>query len=199
MSRIWLLGAAVFLVSGGAYAVEAEGDSTSAVQAACSTPDLPAASVDSCLERVRILEETQPSADLESLEARLEARVSADHEPVGPAAARSTPVEVRPYPSADSAQGSGTAGREHDAYEDRAATGAPRGLQKDQELPDDAATAEPESNAVPEVQPRPDAAPATDNPPPDADPEDEPPIADPPDDAAPRTGDDETSSSDDPG
>jgi hypothetical protein len=40
----------------------------------CSIPDLPQSSVDSCLERVRVLEETEPSSQLQSLEGGLEER-----------------------------------------------------------------------------------------------------------------------------
>ena len=40
------------------------------------TPDLPQSAVDSCLERVRVLEETEPSAQLQALEASLERRES---------------------------------------------------------------------------------------------------------------------------
>jgi hypothetical protein len=42
--------------------------------AECSVPELPQASVDSCLERVRVLEETEPSSRLQSLEGALEER-----------------------------------------------------------------------------------------------------------------------------
>jgi hypothetical protein len=42
----------------------------------CGIPDLPQSSVDSCLERVRILEETEPSPQLQSLEGNLEQRTS---------------------------------------------------------------------------------------------------------------------------
>ena len=43
----------------------------------CGAADLPQASVDSCIERVRVLEETEPSSRLQSLEASLERRESA--------------------------------------------------------------------------------------------------------------------------
>ena len=40
----------------------------------CGAEDLPQASLDSCLERVRVLEETDPSAQLQSLEGQLQRR-----------------------------------------------------------------------------------------------------------------------------
>lgn len=67
--------------------------------AECSAPALPPASLDSCLERVRVLEETEPSSGLQALEASLEQRESA-----GPASTRtaSAPApavsEVAPEP-----------------------------------------------------------------------------------------------------
>jgi hypothetical protein len=45
----------------------------------CGAEDLPQSSIDSCLERVRVLEETEPSADLQSLEASLERRASGEN------------------------------------------------------------------------------------------------------------------------
>jgi hypothetical protein len=42
----------------------------------CGAPDLAAMAVDSCLERVRVVDETNPSPQLQSLEARLEERKS---------------------------------------------------------------------------------------------------------------------------
>lgn len=54
------------------------GDDVSTVKSQCGVPDLAASSVDSCLERVRVLEETDPSADLQSLEQKLEQRDEAN-------------------------------------------------------------------------------------------------------------------------
>lgn len=42
----------------------------------CGAPDLAPMAVDSCLERVRVVDETSPSPQLQSLEARLEERKS---------------------------------------------------------------------------------------------------------------------------
>src|SRR5690348_129019 len=42
----------------------------------CGAADLPQASLDSCIERVRVLEETEPSSRLQTLEASLEQRES---------------------------------------------------------------------------------------------------------------------------
>ncbi len=54
-------------------------DNASAVLADCTMPDLPAAAVDSCLERVRVVDETNPSPQLQSLEAQLEQREAGPH------------------------------------------------------------------------------------------------------------------------
>lgn len=57
-------------------AAAADGNDTAKVISECSAPDLPQASLDSCLERVRVLEETEPSSGLQALEASLEQRES---------------------------------------------------------------------------------------------------------------------------
>ncbi|HTT82693.1 MAG TPA: hypothetical protein VMF67_04370 [Rhizomicrobium sp.] len=49
-------------------------DSPSVVLSDCGSADLPDSKVDSCLERVRVLDETDPSLQLQSLEAKLEQR-----------------------------------------------------------------------------------------------------------------------------
>lgn len=45
----------------------------------CGAPDLADTAVDSCLERVRVVDETNPSPQLQSLEARLDERKSGIH------------------------------------------------------------------------------------------------------------------------
>ena len=50
----------------------AEDTDASRLIAECSASDLPQSSIDSCLERVRVREETDPSSELQSLEATLE-------------------------------------------------------------------------------------------------------------------------------
>jgi hypothetical protein len=74
----------------------------------CGAEDLPQASLDSCLERVRVLEETEPSAQLQSVEGRLEKRevgktMSAGAEPTSaPQADISRPLRsVAPTPEED--------------------------------------------------------------------------------------------------
>lgn len=186
MSRIWLLPVAVLLAAGTASAAETAGDTASAVMSECSAVVIPAATVDSCLERVRILEETQSSPGLATLEARLEARVASDHEPVGaPSAGRD--VEVRPY---SAGQG---AGSEVDpavpvdstqasagAFRSPGSEGSPAG-------PADSATNGGEGGSAALDDP------AAANSPPEVTPDDEPPIADPPDtDEVPRMGDEAT-------
>src|SRR5438477_7653220 len=67
--KLWLV-APVLCV----WPLAASADDSGAARliAECGAEDLPQASLDSCLERVRILEETEPSAQLQSLEGRLE-------------------------------------------------------------------------------------------------------------------------------
>jgi len=72
------------------------------VIAECGAADLPQASLDSCIERVRVLEETEPSPRLQTLEASLEQRESGrpvrarTAAPVAPPAAE---VASEPYVS----------------------------------------------------------------------------------------------------
>lgn len=54
-------------------------DTAGAVLADCGSSDLPVSAIDSCLERVRVLDETDPSPQLQSLEAQLEQRETAPH------------------------------------------------------------------------------------------------------------------------
>lgn len=49
-------------------------DTLQSVTADCGSPDLPVDSIGSCLERVRVLSETDPSPQLEALEAQIERR-----------------------------------------------------------------------------------------------------------------------------
>lgn len=59
------------LLCTGLPAAAAQSDVT-AVLSDCGASDLPPSTLDSCLERVRVLNETSPSPELASLEARLE-------------------------------------------------------------------------------------------------------------------------------
>jgi hypothetical protein len=184
MCKIWLLPAAVLLVAGAASAAETGADSTAAVMSECSAP--PQASLDSCLERVRILEETDSAPGLASLEARLETRIAADHEPVGPPPAGRAAVEVRPYATTSAAISAGRDSRPADEA-DQTATAAPRSLQEEEPMPvvpgDVATDSAEDDSAVPDAVTPPAAA---DDTPPYISPDDEPPIADPPDaDTAP--------------
>ena len=69
--KLWLI-APVLCV----WPLAASADDSEAARliAECGAEDLPHGSLDSCLERVRILDETEPSAQLQSLEGRLEKR-----------------------------------------------------------------------------------------------------------------------------
>jgi hypothetical protein len=76
---IWSL----VLVAGALGAVPAQAglfgddDTLQSLLADCGGKDLPADSIDSCLERAHALEETEPSTTLQSLAARLERRADA--------------------------------------------------------------------------------------------------------------------------
>lgn len=75
---------AVLLVSA-APAVAAPGDDTPAeVMRDCGGDSLPRDEVSSCLERARVLDQSNPSAELQSLEARLEQRIKSDPEDAAP-------------------------------------------------------------------------------------------------------------------
>jgi hypothetical protein len=155
----------------------AAGDSASSVLADCGAPDLAASVVDSCLERARVLDETDPSPQLESLEAALEARAGkgqpappgqpADAQASGPPAELVAPDAENPV--ADSGTASADAGPQSGTVE------------AERELPTSQA---PVASPAPE-----DASPQADQPPPGID-DDQPPIADPPDsDASPAPDD----------
>lgn len=83
---------AVLLGAGLSSAAGAAEDQARAVLSECSAPDLPDAAVDSCLERVRVLDETAPSPALQSLEARLDQQKSGR----GTAAANGPPRPLQP-------------------------------------------------------------------------------------------------------
>jgi hypothetical protein len=87
-----------------AFAAE---DQASAVVADCGAADLPDSQVDTCLERARVLDETDPSPQLQSLEAQLEQRATgkrtASREPRAlqspPSSASSDMTPYQPQPS----------------------------------------------------------------------------------------------------
>ena len=74
--KLWLI-APVLCV----WPLAASADDSEAARliAECGAQDLPQPSLDSCLERVRILDETEPSARLQSLEGRLEKREAGEN------------------------------------------------------------------------------------------------------------------------
>jgi hypothetical protein len=105
----WKLWLALSLVCAWPLAASADENEAAKLIAECGAADLPQASVDSCVERVRVLEETEPSAELHSLEGSLERRESgadlsarAEAAPASPAdtsGAAAQPAEER-YESA---------------------------------------------------------------------------------------------------
>jgi hypothetical protein len=163
----------LFLSAAAAPAVLAAEDQTSSVLADCGSGDLPYSQVDSCLERVRVLDETDPSPQLESLEAQLESRET------GPRAARQQP---RPPQSSANSEPSGMT-----PYQSQ-----PTVVQSGQELPADAAEPDQSRTAASEVpttvmpderrsdEERGSIDTGSDRPPPGIN-EDQPPVADPPD------------------
>lgn len=76
-------------------ALSATGDTEQAVVADCGQPGLAGSAVDTCLERARILDETNPSPQIETLIARLEAEATGRPEssPPGASAAGQEPAE----------------------------------------------------------------------------------------------------------
>jgi hypothetical protein len=152
-------------------------DSASSVLADCGTPDLAASAVDSCLERARVVDETDPSPQLESLEALLEARAEKEQPaPLGPPAdaqASGPPAELAvpgaENPAADSDTVSADAGPQSGTVE---------------------AEREPPAGQAGEAPPSPDDQNSQAEPPPPGIDDDQPPIADPPDsDVPPAPGD----------
>ncbi|HEX3665858.1 MAG TPA: hypothetical protein VHU23_11560 [Rhizomicrobium sp.] len=187
---IWRSGACASLLlllsSGEAPSVRAAEDNASAVLSDCSAPDLPQSAMDSCLERVRVLDETDPSAQLQSLEAQLEQRET------GKRTARSQPRSLEP--------GAGPAPVE--TMPDRS---QPTVVESEHYLPP--AAAEPDQGrSAANAGPAPEASderdssygqqrwvePGADRPPPGIN-DDQPPVADPPDNEAPQDRSSETS------
>jgi hypothetical protein len=72
---------AILVLSGAtsrALAAAHDGD-VAQLMSECGAPDLADMAIDPCLERVRVVDETNPSPQLQSLEARLEERKSGKH------------------------------------------------------------------------------------------------------------------------
>ena len=81
MRMAWQSLLAILVLSGaGSRALAASHDNDVAqLMSECGAPDLVNTAVDSCLERVRVVDETNPSPQLQSLEARLDERKSGMH------------------------------------------------------------------------------------------------------------------------
>jgi hypothetical protein len=157
------------------------------VLADCGSADLADSQVDSCLERARVLDETDPSPQLQSLEAQLEQRATGQrmvrHEP-RPLQAPSNPAASDPAPYATQPT---VVESEHDL--------PPAAAEPDQNssaTSDAPATAMPDERSSDEEQGSVDAE--ADRPPPGIN-DDQPPMADPPDSETSR---DESDSPDDP-
>jgi hypothetical protein len=168
-----------------------DGDDATSIMADCGGSDLPASAVDACLERARVLDETDPSAELQSLEARLEERETM------PATRGRTNPAAPPQPSNP---GSGYEARGSDS----GVSEPGEGLQPDAAEPDreSAATRDPRSGDVAGSD-NPQPSDNVDSGGPSAEPDlddDEPPVADPPDSDSPdgRSPEDPAPHPDDP-
>ena len=106
MRMAWQSIAAILFVSGATSPALAasRGDDVAQVIAECGASDLADAAVGPCLERVRVVDETNPSPQLQSLEAQLEERKSGKH--AKSAAQRADPSPSTGQPRSFEADGS---------------------------------------------------------------------------------------------
>ena len=88
------------LLAFGPLNARADDPETAKLASECSAPDLPQSGLDSCLERVRVREETEPSAQLQALEATLEQRESGRPTHAETATTSPRAIEVAPEPMA---------------------------------------------------------------------------------------------------
>ncbi len=125
-----------------------DGDNAASVMADCGQLDLPDDSVDRCLERARLVDESHPSPQLQTLEVQLERR--ADTADDGPASsAADAPRSLRAPPAATQAlpatTGAGaTAASPDDASDDDPPVPDDKGASKKDDSPDAAAPAPPQ-------------------------------------------------------
>ena len=172
---------AALLCAGLPAAAAAAHSEIAAVFSDCGASNLPRSVVDACLERVRVLDETSPSPELQSLEARLEEQ---KHGKTGTAANGSPPplqplqeetiagdppgVAASPQPNDAEVPAASRAGM---AEQDTARSNTVQAENEDrQNVPDDGYGTKEQTR--------------------DSFSDDEPPIADPPDDATPDRTDD---------
>jgi hypothetical protein len=114
MTRLGIAGLTAVLVGSAAPVLAAPGaDTVAEVMRDCGGNSLPRDQVSSCLERARVLDLSDPSPELQSLEARLEQRVR--NEPgddAGPPPSASPGDEPPPPPDEDYDSGNGPSGDE---------------------------------------------------------------------------------------
>jgi hypothetical protein len=152
-------------------------DNAGAVLADCAAPDLPNSAIDSCLERVRVLDETDPSPQLQSLEAQLEQREAS------PRVARRQPMPLQD-PASPPVSEMAPDNRQPTVVESDHYL-PPAAAEPDQNLPaatEQPATGMPDRSARDEQQKSVEAG--AERPPAGID-DDLPPVADPPDDDSP--------------
>ena len=155
MVRLGLAGSlTAFLLASAAPAYAAAGDDTVAeVMRDCGGNSLPRDLVSSCLERARVLDQSDPSAQLESLEAKLEQQV------------RRSPSDVAsPLPPPNDQMGDDDRGPPQQGY------GPDNGQPDDEMGPDDQGP--PDQGYGPDDRGPPDAAPSDGDEPPIDDGED---------------------------
>jgi len=174
----------LFLCVAGAPAAGAADDSAAAVVADCGSADLPDSQLDSCLERVRVLDETDPSAQLQSLEAQLEQRET------GHRTASHQPRPLNDAPEAASSDPGSYATQPTIVETER--TLPPEAAEPDQDR--SAAGEETPASAAPDERSSDDEGQSidtgADRPPPGIN-DDQPPVADPPDSDTQRDQDDD--------
>lgn len=95
--KLWLIAPLICFWPLGA---DAESGDAANLVSECGAADLPQATLDSCLERVRVREETDPSPQLQALEASLEQRETGRPVRMQSAPAAPRTVEVAPEPNA---------------------------------------------------------------------------------------------------
>jgi hypothetical protein len=167
-----------------------DADDANSIMADCGGADMSASVLDSCLERARVLDETDPSPQLQSLEARLEERETGQANPA-------SPTQAAPPPVSDAA--SSYAARGYESVGSQPGEGLqPDAAEPDQESP--AAQNARTGGVAASDDPQPDDNADAHGPSAEPDLDDEPPIADPPDGDSPdgRSADDPAPQPDDP-
>jgi hypothetical protein len=188
MRMAWQSLLAILVLSGATSRASAAAHDNDVAQlmSECGISDLADMAVDSCLERVRVVDETNPSPQLQSLEARLEERKSGKHAGTGHADARPATGQPRSDVSDSAPPGMFDNSVEvpsHPVMGEVDEAAPPPG--KDLSSPGAGPSNVDRSGGASESAPGDVPDFGSGHPEPGADVEDEPPIADPPDQAYP--------------